>query len=286
MGRSGERRQGDVASMIVRSALQACLRAGLDVPRARQRLKGVPAFGRVPWDDVAELCEQIDAACGGDEVVYRKFAAAMSAHAVELRGLAAAAVDAETLLRLVFAISSWAYPAMLVQTRFGRRRVELTLKLPRWQRSCAAYFRLSPVCTAYTLTMLGLPPCKYESRPGPRGGSYTFMLPPSKTVAARGRHVARRLRLQGLEWFQLAQLEFRSLWSGRKHSARTADIEAWGLTPRERDVLVHLTAGLQNKDIAAQLGCAPRTVEIHVTHILRKSGTSGRTELVARVLGE
>jgi DNA-binding CsgD family transcriptional regulator len=55
-----------------------------------------------------------------------------------------------------------------------------------------------------------------------------------------------------------------------------------GLTPRESDVLLRLATGLSNKEIAADLGCGRRTVEVHVASILRKSGCSSRLELVTR----
>lgn len=54
------------------------------------------------------------------------------------------------------------------------------------------------------------------------------------------------------------------------------------LTAREQEVLGLLREGLANKDIADALGCSVRTVEFHVTNLLRKVGASSRLELVAR----
>ncbi|MBX3208901.1 MAG: helix-turn-helix transcriptional regulator [Labilithrix sp.] len=56
----------------------------------------------------------------------------------------------------------------------------------------------------------------------------------------------------------------------------------WGLTPRQLEVLGELVRGEPNKTIAVTLGCSERTVEIHVTALLRKAGSSSRSELVAR----
>jgi two-component system nitrate/nitrite response regulator NarL len=42
------------------------------------------------------------------------------------------------------------------------------------------------------------------------------------------------------------------------------------LTPREREVLVHIAEGLSNKEIACQLGVGVRTVETHRERIMRK----------------
>jgi DNA-binding NarL/FixJ family response regulator len=50
------------------------------------------------------------------------------------------------------------------------------------------------------------------------------------------------------------------------------------LTPRERDVLAMLGIGLSNKDIAARLGLAERTVKVHVGNVLAKLGVPSRTQ--------
>jgi DNA-binding NarL/FixJ family response regulator len=53
------------------------------------------------------------------------------------------------------------------------------------------------------------------------------------------------------------------------------------LTPRELDVLRLLARGLQNKEIAIELGITGRTTKFHVGSLLRKLGASNRTEAVA-----
>jgi DNA-binding CsgD family transcriptional regulator len=58
--------------------------------------------------------------------------------------------------------------------------------------------------------------------------------------------------------------------------------ERWSLTPRQREVLAELAAGASNKHVAAALGCAERTVELHVTALLGKSGCENRSELIAK----
>jgi DNA-binding CsgD family transcriptional regulator len=57
-----------------------------------------------------------------------------------------------------------------------------------------------------------------------------------------------------------------------------ADIE---LTPREQEVLGLLSEGRANKEIADALGCSVRTVEFHISNLLRKVGASSRLELIA-----
>ena len=58
----------------------------------------------------------------------------------------------------------------------------------------------------------------------------------------------------------------------------------WGLTLRETEVLLHLARGASNRRIAAELGCAERTVEIHVSRILAKADAESRAELVAKLI--
>jgi DNA-binding CsgD family transcriptional regulator len=55
------------------------------------------------------------------------------------------------------------------------------------------------------------------------------------------------------------------------------------LTPRERAVLQLLVRGLSNKVIAGTLSCAVKTVEVHVSAILRKTRAGSRAELTARL---
>jgi DNA-binding CsgD family transcriptional regulator len=56
---------------------------------------------------------------------------------------------------------------------------------------------------------------------------------------------------------------------------------AGGLTPREREVLVHLAAGRTNRQIADALYISPRTAGVHVSRILAKLGASTRGEAAA-----
>jgi DNA-binding CsgD family transcriptional regulator/tetratricopeptide (TPR) repeat protein len=54
-----------------------------------------------------------------------------------------------------------------------------------------------------------------------------------------------------------------------------------GLTPREREVLVHLAAGRTNRQIADALYISPRTAGVHVSRILAKLGATTRGEAAA-----
>ena len=61
--------------------------------------------------------------------------------------------------------------------------------------------------------------------------------------------------------------------------AAQVDPELDLLTPREREVLQHIARGYMYKEIAAQLDISAKTVEAHVSAVLRKLQLSSRHEL-------
>ncbi|MDA0988865.1 MAG: response regulator transcription factor [Chloroflexi bacterium] len=71
---------------------------------------------------------------------------------------------------------------------------------------------------------------------------------------------------------------------------RAADHQRWTVTsklsPREAEVLSHVSHGLRNLEIAHILGITPRTVESHVKQILRKLGVRSRTQAALMAAGE
>jgi DNA-binding NarL/FixJ family response regulator len=67
--------------------------------------------------------------------------------------------------------------------------------------------------------------------------------------------------------------------AGPGASPAAADAELDHLTPREREVIQHIARGYLYKEIALRLGISAKTVEAHVSAVLRKLQLSNRHEL-------
>ncbi|SIQ64347.1 response regulator transcription factor [Micromonospora avicenniae] len=61
--------------------------------------------------------------------------------------------------------------------------------------------------------------------------------------------------------------------------AGTSGVDEAELTGREVEVLGCLVAGMSNKQVAKALGISVRTVTVHVSNLLRKTGAASRTEV-------
>jgi len=72
-------------------------------------------------------------------------------------------------------------------------------------------------------------------------------------------------------------------WRARQDALtrhREAEIRLGSLTPRERDILDAIAAGLGNKAIARRLDLSPRTVEVHRANIMRRVQAGSVAELL------
>lgn len=63
-------------------------------------------------------------------------------------------------------------------------------------------------------------------------------------------------------------------------SATPADITAYALTEREREVLALVGAGLSNAEIAARLHLSMSSIKTHVSNVLTKTGSRDRVQAV------
>jgi two-component system, NarL family, response regulator LiaR len=67
-------------------------------------------------------------------------------------------------------------------------------------------------------------------------------------------------------------------------AANQPPVPDFGLTEREREVLVLLVEGLNNTQIAGRLSVSPSTIKSHVSNLLSKFGVESRTEAATLAL--
>jgi DNA-binding CsgD family transcriptional regulator len=93
----------------------------------------------------------------------------------------------------------------------------------------------------------------------------------------------RRLVRSLVPWISLGILHVaRSRADDAARASRARQLAAeWRLTPTESRVFELVLRGLSTQEAARALGCSPRTVEVHVGRLLRKSGCATRAALVA-----
>ena len=69
---------------------------------------------------------------------------------------------------------------------------------------------------------------------------------------------------------------------GREQRAEIAELRSRfdSLTPREREVMALVAAGLLNKQVAGELGTSEPSVKVHRQHVMEKIGADSLAELV------
>ncbi len=89
-----------------------------------------------------------------------------------------------------------------------------------------------------------------------------------------------RLILSGGSYFPTSLLSS----STTPFEKQITDITQLSLTPRQHQVLKHITQGQPNKIIADFLGCTESTIRVHATAIFKALGVNNRTE--AAIIGK
>lgn len=67
-----------------------------------------------------------------------------------------------------------------------------------------------------------------------------------------------------------------------EHSS--GSFESTGLTPREREVALHLVQGLTNKEISARTHLSVDTVKTHLRSVYRKMGVKNRSQAITELM--
>jgi DNA-binding CsgD family transcriptional regulator len=121
-----------------------------------------------------------------------------------------------------------------------------------------------------------------EARAGEAGAS--GLEQPSATILG-GSLVLRRFEVRPGRVLYLVAAEARAPAAGpgsRPDLERARRLgRAHGLTLRQAEVLAHVAVGMSNRAIATALGCAEKTVEVHVTTILARIRRPNRAAVAA-----
>ncbi len=114
-----------------------------------------------------------------------------------------------------------------------------------------------------------------------RGGDRAATVEAARAAAGAARSLGSRWLLEEVEGLAArARLRLDSDAAAEPEPA-AADEAAFGLTPRELQVLALLAGGATNREIGAQLYMAEKTASVHVSRILSKLDVRSRTEAAA-----
>jgi DNA-binding NarL/FixJ family response regulator len=75
-----------------------------------------------------------------------------------------------------------------------------------------------------------------------------------------------------------------AMWSALTAEEESSDTEEVHLSPRGNQVLMLLSKGLGNREIAEELGLSIETVKTHTERLYKRLGVSTRTDAVAKAL--
>jgi len=240
---------------------------------------------RVAWADYCAIVERIGEAAGGMTELEDLLADSYHHVVPELRSLASVLIPPRAFVRFVIDVLDPVLfpPLEMVYEELDDDRLRIGALLRPGARPCEAYFRGSIGALRGLTAHLDLPMSELSNIDvGPDRSICDVRLPASRTLVSRARRLVVRFVL-GVERdgtdvaATLGAPDGDPTEQRLDHATRT-----WKLTPRQADVLARVVAGQTNKQIAAELGCADNTIELHVTRLLRKADVTSRSQLIAR----
>jgi len=271
--------------------------AGVSVERLLAGLPfdehGLKRRKRVAWDDYVTIIDRVAEAVGGFQELEDLCAGSYHQVLPELRTLAGAVISPKMFVRFICDVLNPIVFPPIAHTweDLGEHRVRVGVRLRPGAKPCEAFFRGSTGAFRGMTAHLDLPMLDVISADvGPEHGTWELELPPGRTLLSRAYRRAQRLMLR----FQLGSESDGtpvSIVVGAPDLDPMASrldraIVEWKLTPRQAEVLNLIVAGRTNKEIGQALACADNTIELHVTRLLRKTGTASRTQLIAAFWSE
>lgn len=250
----------------------------------------------VSWSAYVDLVERLRDTLGGDDALAEA-ASQIPAVTPLLSSFAALFITPIRLARF-FArtLDPRIWPCMSVQFEaLPGGLLHVVHSVPGDYRGATSVFAAAAGAWRTTPCRLGLPPAEMLAvAVEPRRGDFLMRMPAPKSVSASARAIAveafARFAADELAT-DAATIERASATRSSADPQRIGAIGApdraitlaqfrWALTRREAEVVKLVVRGLPNKDIAAELGCAAKTVEMHVTGVMKKSLAKTRTELI------
>ncbi len=256
---------------------------GLPLDEHKLRLRAE----RLDWEHFVTVLERLENRLGAERL--DELCARLPDLAPSARRLFGAFVSPRLLLRFVNQLMGpSSYP--MLEVHYDEREVgHLKLRLREGLTGSRTVFRVFKVAMAAIPTFIGHDAVPVRAEITERGGDYWLTLPPSEGVRSRLKRALPsttwREVVASLEEDKRRFLEANELvWRSRETSFQQKLDEAgrrWSLTPRQLEVLAGLTRGLSNKALVEELGCSLKTIETHVTDLLRRSRAESRLALVA-----
>lgn len=238
----------------------------------------------VSWDVYLDMLHQAHAWCGSDDR-FIEACTHFDGAVPEVRAFATPRVGVhEFALFIINSYDSASYPEVSHTARvLDDGRLELEIRLPPHYRDGRVWF-VGNIGALRTISRhLGLPLAHVEAEAGTHRGRFLISFPTDDrrdAVAPPGDEDS------AVSVVNILRDDLRRAVALRNEARDPAErvmrmAERWGLTPQEKKVLGGICRALANKEIAAELQCSPRTVEVHVTRILAKARLDSRAQLVA-----
>ena len=277
-----------VNTLQPRAALAVLRRAGIPPEKVFQGIQLTEAElcsqPWISWKSFVEFSEKVEA-----ELNTVGLADEFGRLAIEewpfLSSLAGALVSPVQLLRTAFKMGNYAFPVLQASVNVRGDVIELFLQAPAEGQAPVAFYRQVASVWKYASTLLGLPPA--EVTLNITGYDCHLLVKPPEVGTLKDRL---ERGIQGFSQQALGQLT--SMMASPLEvdfplesplEERIKEIhDEWRLTERQSLVLSHVVQGKSNKQIAAELNCSERTVEVHVGQILRAQKVTNRGELIAR----
>jgi len=281
----------EVHTLVARTGVLAAKAAGLPTATLFEGLPFTEDFiqhsGWIRWDELSVLAERLEQALKS-QGLESQFGLLSQKEMPILAAMVGVLVTPVQLYRTQFELSRLCVRNITATFNTHRERVDIHLKLRPFDRDGSAFFRLASTNWVFAPLHLGLPESQVETEISSHEALFRVTPPHAGTLSERisrglaGFSAAAVQQLNSLtDEFEFPNTEPRKNESDLE--ARLALARArWSFTERQYAVLRLVALGKSNVQIARELGCSDRTVEVHVGQMLRKLEASNRGELIAR----